>query len=596
MKSKTSFSENSLFRRCLGRYWPLTLLMLLVLILFVAADVGSTLSSAVRYEHLLPDALRDLARQRVFEDIRYTVLYAALFALGTAMAVFEHTYSPRLSGLFASLPVKRQKIFSQHWLAGLWMMLSVGIVAFGALLAVETVNQALDPVSALQWLAVYSMECVTFYGIASFCVMLTGHVLVIPALYALVNVAASALNLLLVALVQQYTYGVDGMNHFTWMHAFSPLVKLVDTVSPNRYVQGIPTVVHGWGWLGLYCAVGIVFALLAMLLFRRRQLERALDTTAFPVLRPILKYIITVFFALGVPFLVLFFSSNFSFYGDTSENLRFFPAHLLLTLAGAVLGYFGSEMIIHKSLRVSSVRGWCKALLVGALCCGLVCLFRFDAFGIARRVPAPETVRQVELNVGGGNYLLTEPESVEAVEAIHRDCIVRGPVESDWNGRGSYLMLTYLLNNGNTVVRSYYVPAGEALTALEEAVNAPAIAPFIRELNPPVPMDADHVMEGEISTGADLYLGLTGAQALSLYEEAIRPDAEEGLFGPVDLAFGPEYAATHYNGGISIYVRDDDGRNYILDYTPTPETRRTNAWLEAHGANLVLIRDAEAVG
>ena len=190
MKSRTSCSEMSLFRRCLQRYWPFWLGMAAVMVLFYVLPLANLLSDGLRNQaEGWPDRLVQIF---VYGHMDTGLLYALLFGLVAAMLVFEHTYSTKLTGLFASLPVKRSKLFRQHWLAGAVMLLSMGLLIALALLAVEAVYGAADLPSALTFLAVWSMESLTFYGIAAFCVMLTGHVLVIPALYLLLNFAGSA--------------------------------------------------------------------------------------------------------------------------------------------------------------------------------------------------------------------------------------------------------------------------------------------------------------------------------------------------------------------------------------------------------------------
>ena len=602
MQSKTSCSDFSLFRACLRRYWPLPLVMLAVLLFSVVAPTASLLSSVQHTEHLADPAMTNLARMEVLGGVTWTPLYTALFALAAAMAVFEHAYSTRLTGLFASLPARRETIFSRHWLAGLVMLLVPGVLTALALPAAEAVYGAADLMSAASWLGIYALECVAFYGVAVFCVMLTGHVLVIPALYALVNFAASALNLLLGGLVQSYSYGVrNAFGSFSWMHCFSPLVKLATTVSVTQTDEGLVTGLEGWGWAIAYCAAGLALSVLALLLFKKRHNERAQETTAFGVLRPILKYVVTAFFALGAPFLVLYFVSDFSFYGVGTHGARFLAAHLALTVLGALIGYFLSEMIIHKSLRVFS-RGWLRALLAGALCCGVVCLFRYDAFGIARRVPAADEVTQIELSVISDEYTLTTPEGIQAVEALHREFIDRRAETErllESTDAVSYLSLTYVLRDGSVLQRGYPVPGGALRDLTEDTLNTPAVRSGVKELNPPVPVDAEHLDDAVVEiiyvNDEGQSMQLTTADALSLYNEGILPDIAEGHYGMADLHYGETaFRETHYNVFIYLSLKNDHsmGSNTLV-YELTTETAHTNAWLTARGVTLKTIAEQE---
>lgn len=594
MKSRTSCSEMSLFRRCLARYWPLWLGMTAVLVFYNILPLANMLSD--NYQH--PGSPEALAQIFVYGRMETGAIYALLFGLIAAMVVFEHTYSTKLTGLFASLPVKRSKLFWQHWLAGAVMLLSTGVLIALAMLAVEAVYGAADLQSALTWCAVWCLESLTFFGLAAFCVMLTGHVLVIPALYLLLNFAGSALNVILGGLVSSYSYGVvGGENGLYWLHTLSPLVRLMTETGQGFGPNGEPVGFIGWRWVIGYFLVGLVFTAIALWLFLRRQNERAQETTAFGVLRPILKYIVTIFFALGFPFLVLYFLGGFSFYGSGAEGARFFPLHLILSLVGAVIGYFLSEMIIRKSFRAFSGKGWGKALLVGVLCCAVVALFRFDAFGIARYIPAADDVEVLQLSVGSERYVLREPEQIEAAEALQREIYERrGESDGhDYDGRGVFLQYAYRLKDGKAPMRGYYLPKGPLLDLAQETLHGDVLGRMRIELTPPVPMDEEHVTGGEVSYLNNGWLELTGAEALALYNEAILPDVQEGNYSQMSLAYDEQWQMEHcYMVSIDIAIAADDGvSGMMLYYQPTLDTVHTNAWLTAHGIPLVLEKDGE---
>lgn len=583
MQSKISYSEMSLFRRCLGRHWLLWLMMAAVLLFWLPIPIASTLAHAARGGSLAA-RMREFTVDEVLGRIRYQPNYAMLFGLGTAMAVFEHVCSAKLMGLFSSLPVRREKLFFQHWLAGAVMLLSAGLLAALATLAVEAVYGAAGPSVVFSWFGVYTLEALAFYGIAVFCVMLTGHVLVIPALFLLVNFAAVAMEVILQGLLSCYAYGVTSAGEGSWLATLSPAVRLLSVRYDSvEQLAGF----SGWGWAIVYCVVGLILTALALMLFKRRHMERALDTTAFPVLRPILKTIVTIFFALGFPFLVLFFLGGFRLYGG-AEGARFFPAHLALTLLGAVIGYFLSEMIIHKSLRGFRGKSWLGALLLGVLCCGVVSLFRFDAFGIETRVPDADEVAAVELHAAGRSYRISDEAGIGAAETLHRAILARREenlrAAGDSYGDGVFLKVNYLLENGERVLRQYLVCDDVLLRQVEDTLNSPAVMHWLKELTPPVPMDRAHVSGGEITytddgKGYDEYLTLTGAEALAFYEEAVLPDVQAGNYGKQTLnQSGDDYIRTRYAVNVTIWLTNEEE----LYYQPTADTEHTNAWLEAH--------------
>ena len=594
MKSRTSCSEMSLFRRCLARYWPLWLGMTAVLVFYNILPLANMLSDPAR-----PQAASGSAgpvQLFVYGRAETGAIYALLFGLIAAMAVFEHTYSAKLTGLFASLPVKRSKLFGQHWLAGAVMLVSTGVLIALVMLAVEAVYGAADFQSALTWCAAWCLESLTFYGLAAFCVMLTGHVLVIPALYLLLNFAGSALNILLGGLVTSYSYGVmGGENGLYWLHTLSPVVRLMTETGLGFDPNGEAAGFIGWRWVIGYFIVGMIFTAIALWLFLRRQNERAQETTAFGPLRPILKYIVTIFFGLGFPFLVLYFLGGFSFYGSGVEGARFFPLHLALSLVGAVIGYFLSEMIIRKSFRAFSAKGWIKALIAGVVCCAVVALFRFDAFGIARYIPAVDNVEVLQVSGGSQRYVLRDPKQIEAAEALQRELFARrGEAEGQsYDGGGAFLQYSYRMKDGRYLMRGYHLPKGPLLDLAQETLSGNTLGKMRIELMPPVPMDEKHVSGGEISYAKGGWLELTGAEALAFYNEAILPDVQEGNYDEMHLAYDEQWQMERcYQVSINLAIEADDGvSGMMLQYQPTLDTVHTNAWLIAHGIPLVLERD-----
>ena len=293
--------------------------------------------------------------------------------------------------------------------------------------------------------------------------------------------------------------------------------------------------------------------------------------------------------------MVLYFLGGFSFYGSGAEGARFFPLHLILSLVGAVIGYFLSEMIIRKSFRAFSGKGWLKALLVGVLCCAVVALFRFDAFGIARYIPAVDDVEVLQLSVGSERYVLREPEQIEAAEALQREIYARrGEIEGhDYDGGGVFLQYAYRLKDGKAPMRGYYLPKGPLLDLAQETLSGETLGEMRIELTPPVPMDEEHVTGGEVSYLNNGWLELTGAEALAFYNEAILPDVQEGNYSQMSLAYDEQWQMEHcYMVSIDIAIAADDGvSGMMLYYQPTLDTVHTNAWLTAHGIPLVLEKD-----
>ena len=472
MRSATSFFDKTTARSDLRRHWPIAFIYTCVWLVGLPVNLWS--SSMWMPEEMTP-ALR--AAQIIIGS--YPTLAGALFVFGCvlAMALMGYLMSPRAVGLLHALPVRRGTLLATHTLVG-WLMLNVpaplavlvsipvqayyGGVAWGALGA---------------WLLVHCGLSLFFLALGLLCAMVTGWLLAIPAIYAVVNFAVIAVAGLVRTLCSLFCYGYAGDDDFApfvyWLTPVVNLVKRFGTCGVERsdaapypwQVQFPADVVHA---VGIYTAAGAALLALTYLLYRRRKSESAADPAAFPWMRPVFRYgtglLGGLALGLGLYQLVLGWRME-------SETGRWVGLLVSTVLMGA-LCYYAAEMLVRKSLRVL------RRSLPGA---GLVCVLlalvcagaRFDVSGYAARVPDVSAVTQVQLrgSLGLSAVNCTEPETIETVIELHREIITLRPDEDDPEN-SAYITLSYTLTDGSTLTRAYQLnPAGELEDALETVFN-----------------------------------------------------------------------------------------------------------------------------
>ena len=304
-------------------------------------------------------------------------------------------------------------MFRTHLLAGLLMLLSAEAVIFGLAVLIEAVRFTLVIQPLLIWLGVLALETVIFYAIAVLCAMLTGHTVLLPCLYLLVNFVAVGFQVLIDAVLYTFVYGISGTGAEAAVNSFS-----------------------GWTYPLVWAAFALLLLVCAGQLYRHRRMESAGDTVAIPVLKPVLKYIVALFAGFALPVGVYNMLLNVPAY--RTHLLPF----LLLTILGAALGFVISEMIIRKSLRIPSTV-WRGCAVTAAVCCLIVVGAKCDFTGYARRVPDAEQVASVRVTCNGYGATLSEQENILAAEDIHRAVVAeREKVEGD---SVSTLRLTYTL-------------------------------------------------------------------------------------------------------------------------------------------------------
>lgn len=472
MRSATSFFDKTTARSDLRRHWPIAFIYTCVWLVGLPVNLWS--SSMWMPEEMTP-ALR--AAQIIIGS--YPTLAGALFVFGCvlAMALMGYLMSPRAVGLLHALPVRRGTLLATHSLVG-WLMLNVpALLAVLVSIPVQAYYGGVAWGAIGAWLLVHCGLSLFFLALGLLCAMVTGWLLAIPAIYAVVNFAVIAAAGLVRTLCSLFCYGYAGDDDFApfvyWLTPVVNLVKRFGTCGVERsdaapypwQVQFPADVVHA---VGIYTAAGAALLALTYLLYRRRKSESAADPAAFPWMRPVFRYgtglLGGLALGLGLYQLVLGWRME-------SETGRWVGLLVSTVLMGA-LCYYAAEMLVRKSLRVL------RRSLPGA---GLVCVLlalvcagaRFDVSGYAARVPDVSAVTQVQLrgSLGLSGVNCTEPETIETVIALHREIITLRPDEDDPEN-SAYITLSYTLTDGSTLTRAYQLnPAGELEDALETAFN-----------------------------------------------------------------------------------------------------------------------------
>lgn len=591
MQSKTSFFNRTVFRKCLTRYWPLWLGYAFVLFLATPVSVMNRLSIVLYGSVSMP------VQNLLFDQTSAMIPFlSCIFGLLIAAATFDFLFTARGTGLMASLPVRREGVFLSCYASGVVMLLSSDVLIALITLIVEAANSVIHLQSLLTWLAVLAMEGLLFYSIAVFCAMLTGHILVLPCLYLLFNAGAALLQALVAETLNLFVFG---LGYSSWgLEVLSPIVAVLrdtNVVYNDLYlregtVYSSAVGLEGWWTIGGWCIAGLLLAGCALLLYRRRRMECAGDTVAIPILRPVLKYIVTVFCALGFPICMcylIFGRSDFA-------NL---PLYLALTVAGVAIGYYVSEMIIHKSFRVFRGR-WKGMVITAVLFCALVCAAEFDLFGYERRVPESDSVASVSIVTYDGAEFRSA-ENIQSACALHQSIVANKSLhESAAHARGIQIDFLYELKNGKTLSRTYSIANDESqytdgsdLSKLETLFNTAEAQLTNENLHPSIPVSIETISYATVNyrdeSGIYTQIELTPEEAVALYETAIVPDCADGTLGRRWLIQDEAYLQTVSDVDICIemQVRINAERydTTSISFTPQTDSMRTIAWLDAHG-------------
>ena len=469
MRSGTSYFNWTIFKKTVFRFWPLWGVYF-VGWLFALPLSGLTM---LRLDAGSPNGnggyMNSFAFNRVPRSVTYdTAFLFAILGVLAAMAVFSHLYSPRSANLFGSLPIRREGLFLTYYLAGLSFLIVPNLVIFLLTLAVEAAGGCVVMKGLLFWLAVSCGEGFFFYTLAVFCAMFTGHILALPAFYAIVNFFVMGVTGLVYMVLEAFFYGFagfpDGVERavlwftpapklYEALYSAAPSVELEGTSHlDGKYVRQVLEV-EGLGVVGMYALAALALAVCAFLLYRKRRLESAGDVVAVNAMKPVFRYGVALCagLALGMGTMVILYGGKI--------------ALMIAIVVWGVIGYFAAEMLLEKSFKV--FKKWRGAAAVAAVFVALFCVVGFDLTGYEKRIPDPANVESVTvsglraayLGDSGDNFKLdlTDGEQIRLITLLHKAAVDQKDVEH-WSRPGTYtsLYVTYHLKNGSTLSRSYY--------------------------------------------------------------------------------------------------------------------------------------------
>lgn len=473
MRSGTSCFNSTLYRKTMLRFWPLWAaygLMWLFMVPFNLLNnyfsMRGTHTSSVELANRLVETARDIPR-----TLQFGVFVACGYGVLCAMAVFGYLYNSRSACMMHALPLRRETLFTTQYLAGLSFALLPNLVVAGVTLAAELplVAQKCWGISLASlgiWLLVQSGVGLFFFSFASFCAMFTGHILALPAFYGIFNLLVYVLDVLIRRLLNDFFFGFSvyyGGDTVRLPEILTPIWSLseaADWYSVQGTVDEAAIAVYHLrrpGMVAAYAAAGVVLAVFALLVYRKRQVESAGDVVSVRLVRPIFKY--------GVAFCSGLCLGMFTtaFFGWKSRL-----ALAVCVVVWAVIGCFVAQMLLSKSFRV--LKYW-KGAAASCVAMVLLCAACFtDVLGVTAWVPQANEVVSVTANCrlnypydSGDSILVnvTDPGQIEKILALHqaivdhRDTVDSSSSRYQPGDDYTYLDVIYTLSDGSTVERDY---------------------------------------------------------------------------------------------------------------------------------------------
>ena len=601
MKSSRLSFNSAIARNTLRRCWPLWAAYLGFLLVTFPLPLLSEIRTARERSGLLYACRDVIGNMAVFQ-----ALAGMAVAVLTVMLLFGYLYNGRGNTLMNSLPIRRESLFLTLYLTGLIPMLLGELLVMG-LTMLMTAAYDIGTVWFLRWFACAALGFLAFYGFALFCAMLTGNVLVLPAVYVVLNFTVIGFETCIRELLSNLIFGMTpGTMRLSFL---SPPAKLSQDL---KVVTGYPETVRleGLETVAAYAAAGVIFAMLALLLYRKRRMESVSDFVAIPVLKPVFRACM----GFGAAFLLAAVVFENFFQNSVSGKSAAWLIAVLLVI-GAFLGWLAAEMMIRRTVRAFPLP-W-KGLAVICLICVLTVLAaETDVTGFEKRVPDPDKVDRVEFCF---DTAFSDPENIRLVTELHRELVrdkklydskseeymrmgekayrltAEGEREADLR-MDFWVPISYVMQNGRELQRVYTIvfnaqdvdrpdsTMGKILTLLNSREGIRS------RMQTTVPMEERYVNYAVINregiNGMENSYRLSPRETVELWNMAMLPDAEDGNLSLYTVVDTEENMKTQTNLRIDINLYDETRTSgpyyWNHSYRVFTFSERCLDWIEEH--------------
>ncbi|MGO4887319.1 DUF6449 domain-containing protein [Anaerobacillus sp. MEB173] len=449
MQSKISLFNRGLFIQGLRNVGWISLLYFLCLLFALPLQLLMRYTNKERYYYYYTH-LENLFD--VFEGFQILLM----FAVPVLLAIFLFRFMQvKLSADFIhSLPIRRETIFHQHILLGLLLLL-LPILLSGAVLAilggVFNTEEILSATSILHWMGMTSLITIFVFFAGVVVAMFTGMSALQGVLTYIMLLFPAGITILFVMNLKPYLYGFAADYYLS-----TNIERMIPFVRASELSRSPFT----WQEVVLYLLFSIGFYVVALIVYKKRNVEAATQAIAFKSLKPIFKY--------GVAFCCMLIGGFY--FSETQGDIGWIVFGYFVT---SLLGYFVAEMLLQKTWRVFA--NW-KGYLVFAISIGITgFIIQFDITGYEKKIPPLEDIERIYFGhsvymIKGEdmywnnderedlrpNYYLQELNNIENIQQLHKQLVEERP-KSRYHGQLMPIVIGYELTNGKMVVRRYDV-------------------------------------------------------------------------------------------------------------------------------------------
>ena len=466
MKSKTSLFNTTIFNKNIKRVWPFWGL------LSFAAVIPSLvmLMEWIKHDLYVEENSTLYIKEAYYTAASYVAPFVAFAtAIVVAMFVWDYLYSAKSVGAFHSFPVNRTGLFVTSYISGIVIMLIPYVIGGGLIILTFLITGYGFSSSVFVLIAAVILDSIFFFSLATVIAMMTGHILALPVLYLVFNFLALLMENLVALVFSNFLYGFD-FDLSDRAGFLSPLYYMLVNVNVNRsydyeygenfyYRDMTGVTLENYHVILIYGAVGVVLAVIALLMYKKRKSESAGDVISSKILKPIILFIYTAVgtIILGMLLYYIFSEGNIQGMNVILGSICF--------IAALAIAFYTGLMLLEKSVRVFTKKTF-RSFIVGAVIVVVACFgIRYDFFGIETRVPDVSKIKEV--TVYAQNHIVIDgddKELLQKVTDIHKAIVDNKDLmkerfygQSDEEYSFGMASFDYYLTNGETISREYRI-------------------------------------------------------------------------------------------------------------------------------------------
>jgi ABC-2 type transport system permease protein len=381
-----------------------------------------------------------------------TVWLNLLYAPMNAVLVFGDLFRPRACNTLHTMPLRREGWFLTHTLAGLLFSIVPNLICALSF----TIQLQQFSYMIWLWLATSVLQYLFFFGAAALSVLCAGNYAGMLSIYGMINFLSGILYQL-AELFYEPLHNSIRLDAESF-HAFMPSIRISNNKFVVFYYEKLSDswiwggfIAESWHYLFAVAGVGLLFLVAALLLYRRRKLERTGDFLSLRFLSPVILILCAL-----IPGGIL--------YSLADRNHLSFP--YLYLIIGLAIGFFPGMMVLNRTTQVFQPKKLLYFFLLCAVLLGSIPLVRLDPLGITRHVPQASQVQWARIQETsnadsqtplGTTFVITDPAEIEGLCSIHQALV------EDPDDFGSTIQIEYKLKSGIHISRYYQLSAKNPL-------------------------------------------------------------------------------------------------------------------------------------